>query len=62
MTFNYRQVPLKKVKSDILNLNLKRSSTKSFKPATILKQCVPFLKNAIYFPFLTNAINKNFFP
>ena len=58
---NFWQVPLKKVKSEILNLNLKRSSTESFMPVTMLKQFVPFLTNAIYLPFLTNAENKNFF-
>ena len=49
------------VKSKILNLNIKKSSTKGSIPAAILKQCVD-----IYLLFLTNAINKpfldNYFP
>ena len=53
--FNIQQVSLKEVKSEILNLNIKKSSTKGSIPATILKQCVD-----IYLPFLTNAINKTF--
>ena len=58
---NFRQVSLKEVKSEILNLNIKKSSTKSSILSSILKQCVD-----IYLPFLTNAINKmfldNYFP
>ena len=53
--FNFRQVSLKEVKLEILDLNIKKSSTKGSIPATILKQCVD-----IYLPFLTNAINKLF--
>ena len=53
--FNFRQVSLKKVKSEILNLNIKKSSTKGSIPATILKQSVD-----IYLPFLTNAMHKMF--
>ena len=44
---------MKEVKSEILNLNIKKSSTKGSIPAIILKQCVDIL-------FLTNAINKTF--
>ena len=47
---------MKEVKSEILNLNITKSSTKGFIPATILKQYVD-----IYLPFSTNAINKTFF-
>ena len=54
--FNFRQVSLKEVKSEILNLNIKKTSTKGSIPATLLKQCVD-----IYLPFLTNATNKNVF-
>ena len=53
--FNFRQVSLKEVKSELLNLNIKKSSTKGSIPATILKQCVD-----IYLPFVTNPINKTF--
>ena len=53
--FNFRQVSLKEVKSEILNLNIKKTSTKGSIPATLLKQCVD-----IYLPFLTNATNKTF--
>ena len=53
--FNFRQVSLKKVKSEILNLNIKKSSTKGSIPATILKQSVD-----IYLRFLTNAMHKMF--
>ena len=53
--FNFRQVSLKEVKSEILNPHIKKLSTKDSIPATILKQCVD-----IYLPFLTNAINKTF--
>ena len=53
--FNFRQVSLKEVKLEILDLNIKKSSTKGSIPATILKQCVD-----IYLPFLTNAINNCF--
>ena len=38
--FNFRQVCLKEVKSEILNLNIRKSFTKGSIPATILKQCV----------------------
>ena len=59
--FNFRQVSLKEVKSEILDLHIKTSSIKGSIPATILKQCVD-----IYLPFLTNAINRsildNYFP
>ena len=41
--------------SEILNLNIKKTSTKGSIPATILKQCVH-----IYLPFLANAVNKMF--
>ena len=44
---------MNEAKSEILNLNMKKSSTKGSIPATILKQCID-----IYLPFLTNAINK----
>ena len=44
---------MKEIKSEILNLNIKKSSTKGSIPAIILKQCVDIL-------FLTNAINKTF--
>ena len=36
--FNFRQVSFKEVKSEISNLNMKKSSTKGSIPATILKQ------------------------
>ena len=35
--FNFRKVSLKEVKSEILNLSIKKSSTKGSTPATILK-------------------------
>ena len=53
--FNFRQVSLKKVKSEILNLNIKKSSTKGSIPAAILKQSVD-----IYLRYLTNAMHKMF--
>ena len=53
--FNFRQVSMKEVKSEILNLNIKNSPTKGSIPAKIVKQCV-----YIYLPFLTNALNKTF--
>ena len=46
---------MKEVKSETLNLNIKKPSTKGSIPAAVLKQCVD-----IYLPFLTNAINKTF--
>ena len=46
---------MKEVKSELLNLNIKKSSTNGSIPAAILKQCVD-----IYLPLLTNAINKTF--
>ena len=46
---------MKEVKSETLNLNIKKSSTKGSILATILKQCTD-----IYLPFLTNAINSMF--
>ena len=54
--FNFRQVSLKEVKSEILNLNIKKSSTKGSIPATKLKQCLH-----IYLALLANAIKKSFF-
>ena len=51
----FRQVTLKKIKSEVLNLNIKKSSTKGSVSATILIQCVD-----IYLPFYTNAINNTF--
>ena len=53
--FNFRQVSLKEVKSGLLNLNIKKSSTKGSIPATILKECVD-----ISLPFVTNPINNTF--
>ena len=53
--FNFRQVSLKEVKSELLNLNIKKSFTKGSIPATILKECVD-----ISLPFVTNPINKTF--
>ena len=38
--FNFRQVSLKEAKLEILNLNIKKSSSKGSIPAAILKQCV----------------------
>ena len=46
---------MKEVKSEILSLDIKISSTKGSIQAPILKQCA-----GIYLPFLTNAINKTF--
>ena len=46
---------MKEVKSEILNLNIKKSFTKVSIPSTVLKQCLD-----IYLPFLANAINKTF--
>ena len=36
--FNFRQVSFKEVKSEMSNLNMKKSSTKGSIPVTILKQ------------------------
>ena len=52
---NLRQVSLKEVKSDILNLDIKESFTEGSIPAIILKECVD-----IYLPFLTDGRNKTF--
>ena len=46
---------MKEVKSEILNLNIKKSSTEGSILATILKQCTD-----IDLLFLTNAINNMF--
>ena len=53
--FSFRKVSMKEVRSEILSINIKKSSTKGSIPATISKQC-----EDIYLPFLTNAIHKTF--
>ena len=50
--FNFQEVAREDVKKEIINLNVKKSSTNGSIPATILKQCVD-----VYLPFLTKAIN-----
>ena len=59
--FNFQKVSREDVKKEIINLNVKKSSTNGSIPATILKQCVDE-----YLPFLTKAINhaitENIFP
>ena len=50
--FNFQEVARDDVKKEIINLNVKKSSTNGFIPAKILKQCVD-----VYLPFLTKAIN-----
>ena len=59
--FNFQEVAREDVKKEIINLNVKKSSTNGSIPATILKQCV-----GVYLPFLTKAINhaitENTFP
>ena len=59
--FDFQEVAREDVKKEIINLNVKKSSSIGSIPATILKQCVD-----IYLPFLTKAINhaitKDIFP
>ena len=50
--FNFQEVAREDVKKEIINLNVKKSSTNGSIPETILKQCV-----GVYLPFLTKAIN-----
>ena len=50
--FNFQEVAREDVKKEIINLNVRKSSTNGSIPATILKQCVD-----VYLPFLTKAIN-----
>ena len=63
--FNFRQVSWNEVKSEILNLNVKKSSSKASIPAT-LKQCIDtylqgwtnLLQNSKYFlSFFTKIID-----
>ena len=49
--FEFTEVSQDEVKKEVLHLNVKKSSTSSSIPATILKQ------SEIYLPFLTNSIN-----
>ena len=48
--FNFTQVSLNEAKSEILNLNIKKSFTKGSIPATILKLCryLPSILNKCY--------------
>ena len=46
---------MNEVKSEILNLNIKKSSIKDFIPVAFFKQCVD-----MYLPFIKNTINKTF--
>ena len=59
--FDFQEVAREDVKKEIINLNVKKSSSIGSIPAAILKQCVD-----IYLPFLTKAINhaitKDIFP
>ena len=59
--FDFQEVAREDVKKEIINLNVKKSSSIGSIPATNLKQCVD-----IYLPFLTKAINhaitKDIFP
>ena len=61
MTLFLDRYPLKEVKLEIQNLNIKMSSIKCSIPATILKQCAD-----IYLQLLTTAIKEtvldNYFP
>ena len=56
-----QEVSREEFKKEIINLNVKKSSTNGTIPATILTQCMD-----VYLPFLTKAINhaitKNIFP
>ena len=54
-TSNFTVASPEDVKKEIMNLNVKKSSSSKAIPATILKQSVH-----IYFPFLTNCINHSF--
>ena len=45
--FNFRKVPLKEVKPETLNLNVKMSSANFSIPATMLKQCVDILPSIL---------------
>ena len=51
-SFHFKSVSLDDVKKEVLNLNLKKSSTSGTIPVTILKQTI-----AVYLQHLTNAIN-----
>ena len=53
--FYFRQISLKEVKLEILNLNINKSSTKGSIPATIFK------KMCRYLPSLLNKCNKQTF-
>ena len=52
INYQFTEVSQDEVKKEVLHLNVKKSSTSSSIPATILKQSIE-----IYVPFLTNAIN-----
>ena len=54
-TFKFTLVSSEDVKKEIMNLNVKKSSSSKAIPATILKQSVH-----IYLPYLTNCINHSF--
>ena len=54
-TFNFTLVSPEDVKKEIMNLNVKKSSSNKAIPAKILKQFVH-----TYLPFLTNCINHSF--
>ena len=58
---SFQEVSREDVKKIIINLNVKKSSTRGSIPATILKQCLD-----VYLPFLIKAINhaitENIFP
>ena len=55
-TFNFTFVSPEDVKKEIMNLNVKKSSSSKAIPAKILKRSVH-----IYLPFLTICINHSFF-
>ena len=58
---SFQEVSREDVKKIIINLNVKKSSTRGSIPATVLKQCLD-----VYLPFLIKAINhaitENIFP
>ena len=50
--FNFLKVAREDVKKEIINLNVKKSSTKGSIPVKMLQQCM-----VVYLPFLTKAMN-----
>ena len=53
--FEFTEVSQDEVKKEVLHLNVKKSSTSSSIPATVLKQSIEIYLS-IYLPFLTNSI------